>query len=78
MPGERPPAGDHWSPTLPAADRARYEAAWQAFRACRDCRHWQAGPGPALGVCGAETLATLITVEDYTCDEFEGEDLNVR
>lgn len=67
----RAPPADHWSDTLPADDRQRYAEAWQAYRCCRDCRHWQGDDdGEGVGCCDLITMGALLTPEDYTCDEF--------
>lgn len=67
----RPPPVNHWEDTLPAEDRARYAAAWDEFRTCRDCRHWSVDEGDSLGACGLERLAAFMTPEDFTCENFE-------
>ena len=69
----RSPAGEHWSATMPAADRAQYAAAWQDYRACRDCRHWECPPQQVIGACRLVELATFVTPENYACAEFEEE-----
>lgn len=66
----RDPPENHWSDTLPAADRERYRVAWQAHRCCRDCRQW-ACDDDSVGVCTLFTQAAFLTPEDYTCDGFE-------
>ena len=66
----RLPAADNWDDSLPADDRARYDAAWQAFSCCRDCRHWSGDDGDGIGACGLVKLGAFLTPEDYTCMEF--------
>lgn len=71
----RPPPEDHWAPTLPEAERERYQAAWQEFRCCRDCRFWEEDDDDkdGTGACGNSAVmryAAFLTPEDYTCDQF--------
>ena len=46
-------------------------SAWQEHHACRDCRHWACLPQQVIGACRVLALATFLTLEDYTCSEFE-------
>lgn len=70
----RGPPDDNWSPTLPPEDRARYRAAWESYRACRDCLYWDCDDGDTVGGCTRPSLdrapAAFLTPEDYTCNEF--------
>lgn len=65
----RAPPADNWDDSLPAEDRTRYLAAWNAFRSCRDCRNWSADDD-GVGACDLVKLAAFLTPEDYTCDQF--------
>jgi hypothetical protein len=61
----------HWEPTLAGDKRAAKLAAWQAHRACADCRHWYVDPGEDVGGCGRVTLAFMAAPADHSCAEWE-------
>lgn len=68
----------HWAPSLQCDERAAKLAAWQAHRACADCRWWEQDadtPQDRMGVCGApswDRVAGCLTAPaDHTCEEWE-------
>lgn len=70
-----PPQSDNWAPSLPPEDREKYRAAWNDFRACRDCKHWYCDDDDDCGVCMHDKYhrkpVSFQCPEDYTCEDFE-------
>ena len=64
------PDQSSWADTEPAEERVARHAAWQAYRACADCRNWEHDEGEDVGCCLLVDLASLLTPSDYTCTRF--------